>query len=269
MDVFPIEIIEEILRHLKPPILTTYANEADTKAFYDAWNWWSPRPVFSKDEEEKVSAHLERECLYLGYENVMNRLAGDPRRRYLEILPLRLVNKTFCDLCTPFVYQEMTLLDWADDTTFYVANQYGRHVHSLRIMVKDYTGANEDSHPEDRLLQIISLCPEIQSIAFYYFQSSLPIWLNTAPDRMMTSVLHLERLNTVSIYLMEKLNGDVQRTRLITRQVEAIAQSNKVTNITHLNISIPLLFPTIYDSLLSKYTSLELFPSMEDYMPFA
>ncbi|PVF96540.1 hypothetical protein CPB86DRAFT_786903 [Serendipita vermifera] len=247
MDSFPVELIQEILYHLRPPISTTEASEANTKFMYDAWNWWSPRPVFSDAEETTVAT-----------ERADSWRTEDPRQRYLEILPLRLVNRAFRDICTPFVYQEMTLFDWADDKTLHVASQYGNYLRSLRIMVKGDTGNEEDvRHPEDRLLRIISLCPEIRSIAFYYFPPPLPMWLTFFPTRMMDSILQLKKLNTVGIYTVIQHEIELQRLRSTVSQIEAIAQSDEATAITRLDLSVALVGKKICKLLLDRYTSLE------------
>jgi hypothetical protein len=89
MNVFPIEIYQDILGHLRPSISTTNANEVDTKFMSDICNWWSPRPTLSDDEKRRVAKILDVEKHYLGAEQVSSRRIGDPRPRYFEILPLR------------------------------------------------------------------------------------------------------------------------------------------------------------------------------------
>ncbi|CAG8582138.1 14572_t:CDS:1, partial [Acaulospora colombiana] len=42
MNALPTEIMHIILGHLRPPILTTRADEAACKFTTNAWNWWSP-----------------------------------------------------------------------------------------------------------------------------------------------------------------------------------------------------------------------------------
>jgi hypothetical protein len=86
MDVFPIEIIQEILSHLRPVVSMTRGDRADAKLMYDAWNWWSPRPVFSEYEKWGETLPVDPNH-FLDVEKVDDH---KPRQRYLEILPLRL-----------------------------------------------------------------------------------------------------------------------------------------------------------------------------------
>ncbi|PVF96542.1 hypothetical protein CPB86DRAFT_816291 [Serendipita vermifera] len=261
MQVFPVEIIQEILAYLRPPISTTRADEVNHKVQYDAWNWWSPRPAFSSLEASRLSHELLLEEYYLGGEYASSRRDNNPRQRYIDILPLRLVNKTFRDICTPFVYQEMTLFDWTEDATSYVANHYGRHVRSLRIMAATNSRARSKCpDPEDDLLRIISLCPEIRSIAFYYLTSHLFGRSHFYPTKVMSAVLQLRRLNGISIYTTQTFGypeADNLPCELTEQQIEAIAGSGRATSITHLDISISELSSKTYKVLLSRYTSLE------------
>jgi hypothetical protein len=154
----------------------------------------------------------------------------------------------------------MTLFDWTDNKTLHIANQYGNHVRSLRIVFRNKKNDGmlpDDLHPEDQLLHLISLCPDIQSIAFYYFQPPLPTWVRSDSSLMMSSILQLRRLNAVGIYTLQKFEIEFERLRLTTRQVETIAQSDRVSFIKRLDISMPILNKKIYDSLVSSFASLE------------
>jgi hypothetical protein len=273
MDVFPIEIIQEILSHLRPVVSMTRGDRADAKLMYDVWNWWSPRPVFSEYEKSRETLPADPNH-FLDVEKVDDH---NPRQRYLEILPLRLsvykpqhiyymsngahrVNRVFKDAFTPFVYQEMALLGWSDETTHYVASQYGSHVHSLRLVFRDMEDDAVQGIPppqQEDLMKIISLCPNIWSIAFYYFKPPLVGWAYIEPTQMMSALMQLKRLNTVGVYTVGVLDWETERVRLSSHQIGYIGQSDKGALITRLDIVIPLFNKYIHRNLLSGYTSLE------------
>jgi hypothetical protein len=151
----------------------------------------------------------------------------------------------------------MALLGWPDETTHYIASQYGSHVHSLRVMFRDMGDDAVQGIPtpqQEHLMKIISLCPNIWSIAFYYFQPPLVDWAYIGPT---LALMQLKKLNTVGIYTVGVLDWETDRVRLSSHQIGYIGQSDKGTLITRLDIAIPLFNKYIYRNLFSGYTSLE------------
>ncbi|CAG8551880.1 12613_t:CDS:2 [Acaulospora colombiana] len=74
------------------------------------------------------------------------------------------VNRLFNDICTPFVYQEINLFDLDDEHTEHIAASYGKYVKIIRARIV----ANAPQPYERRLVNVLFLCENVQSLSLYY-----------------------------------------------------------------------------------------------------
>jgi hypothetical protein len=96
MDVFPIEIIQQILQNLRPIIVPTPAKIDDPNVVTrNCRNWWAGQTARSYVQESNEPLHYGRK--FAVYTQVSQNQAvrkdsvqGIQRTRYVDVLPLRL-----------------------------------------------------------------------------------------------------------------------------------------------------------------------------------
>ncbi|CAG8753365.1 10425_t:CDS:1, partial [Acaulospora colombiana] len=187
------------------------------------------------------------------------------RHSPLKLISFR-VNRVFCEICTPYVYQEMNLLEPVDNRTHHIARLYGRHVRAIRVFLgtrkSKKTGADSSDCPSDvpRSVDIYSFCLETQYIAFYHAHATMYSQFQAYKERSiahMSFLLHLEKLDTIGVhFLQEKIDWMMDQVEFIARQVLTIASSDRASRIKRLELSIPTLKACAED-LRTKFTSLE------------
>ncbi|PVG03857.1 hypothetical protein CPB86DRAFT_869243 [Serendipita vermifera] len=270
MDVFPIEIILQILQNLRPIIVPTPAKIDDPSVVTNCnRNWWAGESASS--DEEKSNPPLDNTPnLTIGAKVAQGRIIHKFRNRnpqpspYLDILPLRLVNRLFCEICTPYVYQEMNLLEPVDNRTHRIARQYGIHVRALRVFFGTSMDSNSGNahrlNDAQQVVDIYSSCPETRYIAFYHAHATLYYQFQSYMERLVASMsflLHLEKLDTVGVhFLQEKIGWIMDQITNIAHQVLTIASSDRARHIKRLELSIPNL-NGCHEVLRTKFTSLE------------
>ncbi|CAG8655166.1 7984_t:CDS:2 [Acaulospora colombiana] len=143
MDVFPVEVLRGILEFLRPPITSPRIAEDAVwiKNTTHISNWWLPKSPSNRedgitDRGASDNRYPPKRSEVRGTINIIN-LKGtieikDTTSQYRKILPLRLVNRFFNEICTSFVYQELNLFHTTDMTSEEVVGLYGKYVTVLR-----------------------------------------------------------------------------------------------------------------------------------------
>ncbi|PVG03909.1 hypothetical protein CPB86DRAFT_779003 [Serendipita vermifera] len=150
MDAFPVELMQEILQHLKPDFGSpTIGGDAVWKLPKKISSWWPHKRHDRGGDDAPEVIKVSNKPLYTDYK---------------EILPLRLVSRLFNETCTPFLYQELNIFDRRENIDHEIATRYGQYVKVLRISVR----INAFVFHDVGLVKILSLCNNIESIGLYY-----------------------------------------------------------------------------------------------------
>ncbi|PVG03855.1 hypothetical protein CPB86DRAFT_869242 [Serendipita vermifera] len=250
MDIFPVEIIQDILGYLKPVIRPSPANETATLAegrqYITIGNWWSKQIPTSITETQRELARIRRngptEQLPFHYSKKRD-------RRYAALLPLRLVNRVFCEICTSYVYQELNIHDTVENNTYDIATRYGQHVRRIRIyLTEDDIGEDMASYltnaaHRQRILDVITLCPDVQILGIYNLRNLF----RGTPGTVSARILHLlgsmsrfKDLSSIGIYFPQNRSAwPVQQIVETERQLTELIFSERVQALKRLDLSIP------------------------------
>ncbi|PVG03881.1 hypothetical protein CPB86DRAFT_821922 [Serendipita vermifera] len=96
----------------------------------------------------------------------------DPR--HLDISNLQQVNRRLHELCTPFVYQELSLMKRGSSHEKLITERlpnYAQYIRTIRFYLYHMSTPDEpESHPshETYISEILSLCTQATSISIYY-----------------------------------------------------------------------------------------------------
>ncbi|PVG03853.1 hypothetical protein CPB86DRAFT_810397 [Serendipita vermifera] len=251
---------------MKPPIITPEDDHltGGLSGFGVISNWWT-RPK----HPPTISRHATYKFQQSGYgtepreRSRWQRYVESYHRRYQDLLPLRLINRTFYDICTPYVFHELTLVDPPDDRTIEIAEKYGMHMRILRISLENWDVSFEKGRQKlERMMAIVRLCPAIQTLAIYHVPD------NMDGRRYRGSLTHLmepfivpyqyTNLDTIGIYFPHRRDicPEHQR-RTIQYQMKKLANSERARKLKRLIISLHFLSKDDLEPIRTKFTGLE------------
>ncbi|PVG03905.1 hypothetical protein CPB86DRAFT_869279 [Serendipita vermifera] len=249
MDTLPVELIRDILQNLKPKFAPpTLAGDA-VWAGDHVPNWWSRgrlRPQ-SKRLVDESSSDVE-EDLPGAYH--------DPTFHYRRLLPLRLVNRFFNEVFTPFVYQELNLFDPEGKINDEVVTRYGEHISLIRARLV----VNSDGSDELRLARILSLCGNVQSLGLYYDRTVVTTrsFERTALATEIMSSIEGKRLQSLGFY--SELSRVHPKGDVINNDQDLfyeIARSDQAKLIERLDVYFSSIPSKVYTLLRTRFTGLE------------
>ncbi|PVG03772.1 hypothetical protein CPB86DRAFT_306183 [Serendipita vermifera] len=240
MGVFPFEIIKEILQNMKPPVISVEDDRLFHRftAFGIINNWWS------QPKHYRASIQRRYEIRY--------------HQRYKDLLPLRLVDRCFNEICTPYVFQEMNLSSPFDDLPQEIARMYGRHVRILRISMESYASISaSDVQEVGRILSPLRWCPRIQALTLYYHEviRSDSFFKILEPFLLSSQFTNLTSIGIYSV-LIKGRQPDSEATTIIN-QIHQLANSERAHLLKRLDISVPFLSADELEVIRTKFTHLE------------
>jgi hypothetical protein len=173
----------------------------------------------------------------------------------------------------------MSLVEPVDDRTHEIAVLHGKHVRALHIFLGTDTSNKDDwkyderrsAMNRNRVVDIISLCPETWYIAFYHVPIETFGQSEDYAQRLIppSSFMQLEKLDTIGIhYLQRDHRWRMGQVDSISKHIQAIGRSSQVSRIKRLELSIPTLRLFVRDSLRTSFTSLEILSMHTSILPY-
>jgi hypothetical protein len=173
----------------------------------------------------------------------------------------------------------MNLVEDVDDRTHEIAVLHGKHVRALHIFLATRISTKEDSREDKRLndinkkrvVDIISLCPETWYLALYHAPVETYSHSRNYAQRLIpiSSIMQLEKLNTIGVHYLQKDHlWRIWQVDTICEHIQEIAESERVSRIKRLELSIPTLRVFLRDSLRTRFISLEHLSMHTSIMPF-
>ncbi|PVG03852.1 hypothetical protein CPB86DRAFT_821900 [Serendipita vermifera] len=259
MGIFPFEILEEILQNLRPSVVSPDDDRlaGGFSGFGIINNWWT-RPK----RPQAISQQATYEVKQVGHKAKspppsFKQIYEDRyHERYKALLPLRLVNRGFYDICTPYVFQELNLFNPFDTSIEDIVKMYGVHVRILRISMDKYGPFPMGSFKKvEETLEIIRRCPGIQTLALYYAPHIDP-FLKLIEPFLLTS--EFTNLDTIGIYFpltARHWSGSLEGG--LKKQIARLASSERAHVLKQLDVALPFLSGNELEVIRTKFTSLE------------
>ncbi|KIM30037.1 hypothetical protein M408DRAFT_100313 [Serendipita vermifera MAFF 305830] len=177
---------------------------------------------------------------------------------------LRLVCKEMDALCTPFLLQELNLLEQDPDMLWEMPTTFAQHIQSMRILLDPFSEEESELEPQyhKRVAQLLGQCPNLSSIALYYRDSATSIAL--MQDEIF-SLLNEGKIHSFGIYSILVLHQDVGSWLwnhiYPTAPSEILEKLHREPHLTqairNLDIVAETLTPNAYDAVRMCFPALQ------------
>ncbi|KAG8846474.1 hypothetical protein FRB91_000782 [Serendipita sp. 411] len=241
IESLPAELLFEIVGYLQP-VVPSPGGDAAWKRPHSFSNWWSykvPSAANQLPPREVQEQYLPR-----------------------DLLALRIVSKKFYGVCLSFLYSDMNLvklLSEIREEDHPIATKHGKHVRTLRIIVDHTTESLEEKPARQQLiLDILKLCPNASTIAFYY-----GAYLEAQPDELAKQIFDAvdwTNIRSIGVYSLAALgyswrstspSGSLAMLNELINPDRALSKQIKV-----LDVVMEFISMEVYNTIRSQFTSL-------------
>jgi len=167
------------------------------------------------------------------------------------------------ELCLPYLFDGVNLIEKDPDPSLWVPIKYGKHIRSLRVLVDPFvsTCPEEFDDYQQSLVQLLRVSPNLSSIALYYRESSARI-TNFRPE--IASQLERGVIKSLGAYCVLIIQ-DIPSwswpgivTYPVVDLLTPLMRNPGLTKlITHLDRAMNTMGEEIYDFIRIHFTALE------------